>query len=103
MHSVAAEPFRSEPVHRIDSGADPESFDERKQTKLVRFLEWHRPPAVPFGPVADEVFGREGVMEVGDSGDVPRVAGHGACQEKARVVNKVGYNRFHGLLRELVD
>ena len=42
-------------------------------------------------------------MKVGDSRDVPRVAGHGARQEAGLVVNEVGDNRSHKLLRELGD
>ena len=44
----------------------------------------------------------EGVVNVGDGGDVPRVAGHGACQEGAGVVNEVQDDRFHEFLRKPV-
>jgi hypothetical protein len=42
-------------------------------------------------------------MKVGDGGDVPRVTGHRACKEGAGVVNEVGDDRFHEVLRELGD
>ena len=42
-------------------------------------------------------------MKVGDSGNVPRVTGHGACQEAGCVVNEVGDDHFHDLLREIGD
>jgi len=45
--------------------------------------------------------GREGVMEIGDGSCVPRVAGHGTCQETVFVVNKAGDDHFHKLSREL--
>ena len=37
-------------------------------------------------------------MEVGDGGNVPRVAGHGACKEGAGVADEVGDDQFHELL-----
>ena len=49
------------------------------------------------------IVGREGVMEIGDGGNVPRETCHGARQEGARIVNEVGDDRFHKLLRELGD
>ena len=45
------------------------------------------------------VVGREGVVKIGDGGNVPRVACNGACQEAARVVNEVGGDQFHKLLQ----
>jgi len=49
------------------------------------------------------VFGREGVMKMGDNGDVPRITRQGARQEAAGVINEVGSDDFHKLLRELGD
>ena len=48
------------------------------------------------------IVGREGVMKIGDGGDVPREICHGARQEGAYIVNEVD-NRFQKLLRELGD
>ena len=48
------------------------------------------------------VFGREGVMKMGDDGDVPGVTRRGARQEAAGVENEVG-DDFHKLLWELCD
>ena len=45
------------------------------------------------------IVGREGVMKMGDGGNVPRETCHGARQEGARIVNEVGDDRFHKLLR----
>ena len=57
------------------------------------------PPVYRKCPLID----REGVVKMGDDGDVPRVAGHGACQEGGGVVNEVGDNCFHKVLREPGD
>jgi hypothetical protein len=46
---------------------------------------------------------REGVVKMGDSSNVPRVAGHGTCQEGGGVVNEVGDNCFHEFLWEPGD
>ena len=42
-------------------------------------------------------------MKMGGSGDVPRVAGHGACQEGRGVVNEVGNDRFREFLWQPSD
>jgi hypothetical protein len=42
-------------------------------------------------------------MKMGDGSDVPRVTCRGACQEGALVVNEVGENQFHKVLRKLCD
>jgi hypothetical protein len=69
-----------------------ELFDEWKQTKLVRFSEWSRPEALLTTLVAFVmIVGREGMMKMGDGGNVP-------CQEGALVVNQVGDDLFHELL-----
>ena len=49
------------------------------------------------------IVGREGVMKIGDGGDVPRETCHGVRQEGAYIVNEVGDNHFHKLLQELGD
>ena len=77
---------------------DPESFDEWKQTKVVRFSEWSRPPTLP-----PEVVGCESMVKMGDDSDVPRVTCQGACREGAGVVDEVGDDDLHKLLRELGD
>ena len=71
MKGGFAEKFRSELETSFQ--ADPKSFDEWKQTKLVRFLEWPGPCILP----RDEVLlGRKGVVKVRDGGNVPRITGH---------------------------
>lgn len=49
------------------------------------------------------VVGREGVVEMGNAGYVPRVTGPGARQKAAFVVNEVGDYYFYKLLGELGD
>jgi hypothetical protein len=49
------------------------------------------------------VVGREGVMKMGDGSDVPRITCRGAYQEGVLVVNEVGDNQFHEILREIED
>jgi len=52
--------------------ADPQLFNKRKQTELVRFSEWRRPRVLHVVPgVVAIVFCREGVMEEGDGSNVP--------------------------------
>lgn len=40
-------------------------------------------------------------MKIGDSSHIPRATGHGACKEGASVVNEIGNDKFHKVLREL--
>jgi len=47
--------------------------------------------------------GRDGVVEMGDCSDIPRVACHGACEEGGGVVNEVGNDHFDEVLREFCD
>ena len=47
VQGTLAEPLGSEPSRIRNPHADPESFDEWKQTKLVFFLEWPWPRVVP--------------------------------------------------------
>ena len=49
------------------------------------------------------VVGGEGVMKVVDGDNVPRVTRQGALQEGALVVNEVGDDQVHELMRELGD
>ena len=56
---------------------------------------------IPVFRVVVVVVGREGVMEMGDSGDVPGVTRRGACQEGTLVVNAMRDNPIYNLLREL--
>ena len=83
--------------------ADPESLDEWKKTEIVRFFEWVRPPILLVPRENCPVIRREGVVKMGDGGDVPQVAGHGACPEGAGVVNEVGDNRIYKFLWEPSD
>jgi len=98
-----SEGFRVEPGVVCDPHAYLESFDERKQTKLVRFFERPWPRVVPVARVGMVVVDREGVMKLGDSGDVPRVTCRGARKEATRVVNDEGDDHFHDILRKLGD
>ena len=50
-----------------------------------------------------EVVGCESMVKMGDGSDVPRVTCQGACQEGAGVVDEVGNDHSHKLLRELGD
>ena len=47
-----------------------------------------------------DIISGERVVKITDGGDVPRMAGQGACQEGAGVVNEVGENRVHKFLRK---
>ena len=74
---------------------DPELLDQRKQTQRV---------SAPKG-VGPRKFSRrvhlmngEGVVEMGNGGDIPGVAGHGACAKSAIVVDKIGDDIFDNLL-----
>ena len=49
---------------------DPELSDEWEQTKFVRSFEWPRPPVLRTRPVVT-IIDCEGVMEVGESCEVP--------------------------------
>jgi len=71
VEGVPVEPFGSEfgTIPRLHT--DPELFDERKQTELVRFPEWPGPHVLPVSLAGDGVIGCEGVMKVGDGSDVP--------------------------------
>jgi hypothetical protein len=40
----------------------------------------------------------EGVVEMGNCGDIPGVAGHGTCARSAIVVDKIGEDIFNDLL-----
>lgn len=44
------------------------------------------------------VVGREGVVEMGYGGDVPRITCHGTREKGADVVNEVGNDDFHKFL-----
>ena len=49
------------------------------------------------------VFSCEGVVEMRDGGDIPRVTGQGTCKEGVGVTNQVGDDQFHELLRKTGD
>jgi len=76
-------------------------FDQGKQTKFVHFPE-------RLGPVKSLLhvhitgWSDEGVMEMGDGGDVPGVIGQGACKETAYVTYETD-NRVYDLLGEPGD
>jgi hypothetical protein len=44
----------------------------------------------------------DGVVEMGNCGDIPGVAGHGTCAKSAIVVDKIGEDIFDDLLGKLV-
>lgn len=46
------------------------------------------------------VVSREGVVEMGYGGDVPRITCCGTCEQCAGVVDEVGNDHFHNFLRE---
>ena len=74
---------------------EPELLDQGKQTKRV-----HMPDGI--GPqkfssiIPIEVNGK-GVVEMRNSGDIPRVTGLGACAETASVISKIGDDDFDDL------
>lgn len=49
------------------------------------------------------VVGREGVVEMGYGGDVPRVTGHRTRKKGGSVVDKVGDDDFYEVLRKPGD
>ena len=65
-------------------------------------MEWIG-PQVPLLTWVNWPIGREGVVKMGDGGDVPGVTDHGTCPEGAGVVNEVRDNRIHEFLREVGD
>ena len=71
-----------------------EPLDERKQAEVVCILERPRPRGSPGTRVVD----CEGVVKMGDSCGVQRVAGHGTCEEGEGVVDEVGDDQFHEFL-----
>ena len=74
-----------------------ELLDQRKQPELVHVYEWIGPQRFFVQPVDPS---DKGVMEVRNGGDVPRVAGQGACAETAFVIDKIGDDYFNDLLWE---
>ena len=85
--------------NRLTSGSRPSWYDFWSGLGGGR----RRPRVVSVSWPDTVVFGRERVMKMGDNGDVPRIARQGARQEAACVVNEVGGDDFHKLLRELSD
>jgi len=77
-------------------GAGPAMTDDRRSGRAdtVCVLERPRPPGFPGTQAVD----REGVVEMGDSCGVQRVAGHGTCEEGDEVVHEVGDDQFHQFL-----
>jgi len=70
----------------------PKLPDERKQAKRVHVWDGIGPLEFTRAPGAD-VNGK-GVMQTRSSGDVPRVTGHGAREETALVIVKIGDDPF---------
>jgi len=70
----------------------PELLDQGKQAKHVHILNRVEPPKFRF--VRATVDHGRGVMEMGNSGDVPGTTGHGTCAESACVVYNIGNDRF---------
>ena len=73
---------------------ETETLDERKQAEVVCASEW------PRGFPGIHGANCEGVVQMGDSCDVPRAAGHGACADGAEVAYEVGDDQVHELLWE---
>ena len=96
---MSVKPPRSE-LGRVMTRTDPDPFDEWEQTKLVRFSERSGPKVFSQG---DIVIDREGVMEMGDSSNVPRVACQGTRQEGGGIVDEVGNDDLYKFLRKLGD
>ena len=72
---------------------DLKLLDQGKQIKPVHVYEWPGPcKFIPqhAGIASDE----KGVIEVGSGGDVPGVAGQGACTEIVRAVDRMGDDYF---------
>ena len=99
MEVISAKPFGSKLA--IKAQTDTESLDEWKQPEVVRLLERCRPPAPLVPVVGCQIIGDEGVVKMGEGGDIPRIAGQGACQDGVGVVNEVGENCVHKFSRKL--
>ena len=70
----------------VPPSVDMELFDQGKQTKFVHAPEWLRPLKSPvYAPEIIE-WGDNGVIEMGNGGEVPGVAGQGACEQGSLVV-----------------
>lgn len=87
-------------------GVDLELLDQGKQAQLVHAREGFGPENFPIdfpiiiiwrwlGEYTDKC-----VVEMGDGGDVPRVAGQGASEESFRLVDEMGHDHFNYLQGE---
>ena len=74
---------------------DLELLDQGNQAKHVHIQDGIGPPRLLFGQVFDS--GGEGVIEMGNSGDVPGAIDPGARAEAACVVSKIGNDHFDDL------
>ena len=72
-----------------------ELLDQGKQAKHVHIQDGSGPPGLWFGQVFDS--SGEGVIEMGNSGDVPGATDPGARAETACVVSKIGDDYFEDL------
>jgi hypothetical protein len=76
---------------------DLELLDQRKQTESVHDPERSGPYGFPV-LARDPGSSDEGVMEMGNGGNVPGVTGQGAREETARIVDEMGDDHFDDLL-----
>ena len=94
----AVEMFWGKSNEEIDvPSVNLELLYQRKQTESAHDPERSGPYGFPFlarGPGSSD----EGVMEMGNGGDVPGVTGQGACAETARIVDEMGDDHFDDLL-----
>ena len=68
----------------VETLSDVELPDQGKQTEPMHAPEWNRPSEFSVkGVVAHD----EGVMEMGNGGDVPGGTGQGACAETVFVID----------------
>ena len=76
--------------------ADLQFFYQGKQTELVKVPEWFGPYMIRVCVFAPGWHGK-GVVEMGDGSDVPGITGQGACDETARVIDKMGNDKLDDL------
>ena len=104
VQGASIDPFGGELDPKRMAQADSKSFDERKQTEPVRVSEWPRPIVLLVRPgYGLFIVGCKGVMEMGDSSNVPWIRCQGACKEGVNVVDEAGSDHFHKFLRKLSD
>ena len=65
----------------------------------MHVLEWLNPRETPWW-IPSIGWGDKDAMEIGNSGDVPGIAGKGASAETGIVANEMGGNQFNDLTGE---